>query len=45
MQMDMQEPVGMCRCQAQQVRFLQDGNRRRERICIDKTAYHLLFTL
>jgi hypothetical protein len=24
MQMDMQEPVGMCRCQVQPVRFLQD---------------------
>ena len=28
MQMDMQEPVGMCRFQAQNVRFLQDGNRK-----------------
>jgi len=28
MQMDMQEPVGMCRCQVQQVRFLQDENRK-----------------
>ena len=43
MHMDMQEPVGMCRCQAQQVRFLQDTNRG-ERICIGKIAYHHLFT-
>lgn len=28
MKMDMQEPVGMRRCKAQQFWFLQDGNRK-----------------
>jgi hypothetical protein len=32
MQMDMQEPDGVCRCRAQQTRFLQNGNRRGKRI-------------
>jgi hypothetical protein len=38
--MDMQEPVGMCRCPVQRVQILQNGHRKAKKVCIGKMAYH-----